>query len=116
MDLPPQKGFVYDITFEFTNGTGSKPRPIVIIQNARRGDKDISFVQCTRTNVDRPLPCDVVVPAGPVFDEDTRIRCDHVFTKTIESIQKGRYRGILGPEITDKIDDALMIGLDLIKP
>ena len=115
-----QRGDVVLVNYPFSEGTGSKVRPALVVQsdtNNRRLESTLIVQITSRIHLagkePTPLLIEVATPAGRQSGliNDSAVACDNIYTVHQTGII--RIIGSLSEDVMSKVDDCLKAALDI---
>jgi mRNA interferase MazF len=114
-----KRGDVVLVNWPFSSGTGTKPRPALVVQNDRDNARLTNTILAMITSVTRRTPeatqllIEVSTPDGARsgLHRDSIVNCVNLFT--IEQVKILRTIGKLSAQLLQQVNDCLKAALEL---
>ena len=103
-----------DLTFP---GRGTLHKLLVVLQGGMNfsNQSDVVIIVASSYRGHNPRPFDVLVPpSGAGFEVETVIDCRWPFTVRRDQVEAMRYLFMLSPDVMELVDEALVVGLQMM--
>lgn len=111
----PKRWEIYDVALDAVVGSQiGKRRPALVVSNDinNRFSTTVTVVPLTSAAPRRDFPFEAMIPAGVSgLPRDSRAKCDQI--RTVDKRRVRRLRGVLPPDLRQRVERAIKVHLHL---